>query len=88
MSIRLRLTLIYTAILACTLIVFSLAIYTAQAQSTLRTLKADLAGGVTRFSEVQSFLPPIDNFTDIPPGLDRLDRRRRPDLFSAAQPEW
>ena len=42
MSIRLRLTLLYTAILALILIVFGAALYTIQAQFTLNTLKHDL----------------------------------------------
>jgi signal transduction histidine kinase len=42
MSIRLRLTLIYSAILALTLILFSLALYSIQAQYTINSLKADL----------------------------------------------
>lgn len=42
MSIRLRLTLLYSAILALTLIVFGAALYTIQAQSTLDSLKRDL----------------------------------------------
>ena len=42
MSIRLRLTLIYSAILALTLVVFSAALYTIQAQYTINSLKTDL----------------------------------------------
>jgi two-component system, OmpR family, sensor kinase len=42
MSIRLRLTLIYTVILALTLVVFGTALYTVQAQYTLDSLKRDL----------------------------------------------
>ena len=47
MSIRLRLTLLYSAILALTLIIFGAALYTIQARSTLEALKRDL----TRSSE-------------------------------------
>ena len=47
MSIRLRLTLLYSAILALTLIIFGAALYTIQARSTLDALKRDL----TRSSE-------------------------------------
>lgn len=43
MSIRLRLTLLYTAILALTLVVLSIVLYTIQAQSTLDSLKGDLS---------------------------------------------
>ncbi len=42
MSIRLRLTLLYSAILTLTLIVFGTALYTIQAQETLNTLKSNL----------------------------------------------
>jgi signal transduction histidine kinase len=42
MSIRLRFTLLYSAILAVTLAIFSLALYSIQAQTTLDALKADL----------------------------------------------
>lgn len=42
MSIRLRLTLLYTAILALTLVVFGAALYTIQARYTLDSLKRDL----------------------------------------------
>ena len=41
-SIRLRLTLLYSAILALTLLIFGVALYTVQAQYTLTTLKRDL----------------------------------------------
>lgn len=43
MSIRLRLTLLYTLILALTLAVFGIALYLIQAQSTLNALKEDIA---------------------------------------------
>ncbi len=42
MSIRLRLTLLYSAILALTLGIFGVALYTRQAQTTLESLKQDL----------------------------------------------
>lgn len=42
MSIRLRLTLLYTAILALTVIAFSTILYAAQAQSTYADIKANL----------------------------------------------
>ena len=42
MSIRLRLTLLYSAILALTLIVFGTALYTIQAQETMNSLQANL----------------------------------------------
>ncbi len=42
MSIRLRLTLLYSTILALTLIVFGVALYSIQAQDTLNSLERDL----------------------------------------------
>jgi two-component system OmpR family sensor kinase len=42
MSIRLRFTLLYNAILALTLVIFGIALYTILAQSTLEALKKDL----------------------------------------------
>ncbi len=42
MSIRLRLTLLYSAILTLTLIVFGVALYSIQAQDTLNSLKKDI----------------------------------------------
>lgn len=44
MSIRLRLTLLYSLILALTLIVFSVTLYVTQARTILRDSKEDLAG--------------------------------------------
>ncbi len=43
MSIRLRMTLLYSTILALTLIAFSTTLYTIQSQQTLATLQQDLA---------------------------------------------
>jgi len=51
MSIRLRLTLLYSAILALTLIAFSAMVYGIQSQSTLDAQKQMLAGRAQRFAE-------------------------------------
>jgi two-component system OmpR family sensor kinase len=48
MSIRLRLTLLYSAILALTLIVFSGILYTIQSQYTLSIIRNDLLAGANR----------------------------------------
>ena len=48
MSIRLRLTLLYSTILTLTLIVFGVGLYSIQAQETLSSLKRDLALGSER----------------------------------------
>lgn len=51
MSIRLRLTLLYSAILTLTLIVFGIALYSIQAQDTLNSLKQDLSLSSNRLAE-------------------------------------
>jgi signal transduction histidine kinase len=51
MSIRLRLTLLYSTILALTLIAFSVMVYTIQSQSTLNAQKQMLASRAQRFAE-------------------------------------
>ncbi len=73
MSIRLRLTLLYTLILALTLLLFGTALYTIQAQGTLNALKLELRRGgentvqmVLRFYRTPQTLPP-----EPPPGEDR-----------------
>ena len=60
MSIRLRLTLLYSAILALTLIVFGTALYTIQAQQTMDSLQANLmqAGNGLAQSILQNYLNP------------------------------
>jgi two-component system OmpR family sensor kinase len=50
MSIRLRLTLLYSAILTLTLIVFGAALYAMQSQYTLNILKRDLATSAQRIA--------------------------------------
>ncbi|GER80166.1 MAG: HAMP domain-containing histidine kinase [Anaerolineales bacterium] len=51
MSIRLRFTLLYTFILALTLSIFGIALYTIQSQSTLDSLKQDLQMGANKTAE-------------------------------------
>ena len=51
MSIRLRFTLLYTLILAVTLALFGVALYTIQAQDTLGALKLDLSQGANKLAE-------------------------------------
>lgn len=50
MSIRLRLTLLYSTILTLTLVVFGVVLYSFQAQDTLTALKSDLYKGSNRLS--------------------------------------
>lgn len=54
MSIRMRLTLLYSAILALTLLVFGALLYMIQSQSTMRALRQDLSLRSDAF--VQSFI--------------------------------
>jgi len=51
MSIRLRFTLLYTLILAVTLSLFGVALYSIQAQDTLGLLKLDLSQNASKLSE-------------------------------------
>lgn len=51
MSIRLRFTLLYTLILALTLAIFGVVLYTIQAQATLDVIKQDLMRGANRLAE-------------------------------------
>lgn len=65
MSIRLRLTLLYTAILALTLIVFGTALYTIQSQNTLNSLKRDLSASGADLARVTlwTYLHPDQSIT-------------------------
>ncbi len=64
MSIRLRLTLLYSAILALTLITFSTILYVIQSQATLDAIKTTLARQAEEYANTERRLP-------IPPGLSR-----------------
>ena len=70
MSIRLRLTLLYSAILALTLIVFGAALYTIQAQETMNSLQANLiqSGNGLAQSILNYYLNPNPNPPPRPPG--------------------
>ncbi len=65
MSIRLRFTLLYTLILALTLTIFGIALYTLQARDTINSLKLDLRQGANRLAEAalkpDSHRPPPDS---------------------------
>jgi signal transduction histidine kinase len=64
MSIRLRFTLLYTLILALTLTIFGIALYTLQARETLDSLEQDLVQGANKLAEAalktDSHAPPPD----------------------------
>jgi two-component system OmpR family sensor kinase len=70
MSIRLRLTLLYSAILALTLIVFGAALYTIQAQETMNSLQANLiqSGNGLAQSILNNYLNPNPNPPPRPQG--------------------
>lgn len=73
MSIRFRFTLLYTFILALTLTVFGFALYTIQAQDTLRSLKQDLSLGANKLanaalrSDSHPKPPPSNEQIPLPP---------------------
>jgi signal transduction histidine kinase len=72
MSIRLRLTLLYSAILTLTLFIFGVALYSIQAQDTFNALKQDLIMGSERLVEAvirgaSEPHPPDRNQFDPPP---------------------
>ncbi len=71
MSIRLRLTLLYSAILALTLLVFGVALYSIQARDTLNSLKQDLVMSSGKFVEAalrtRSAPPPQESMNRAPP---------------------
>ena len=60
MSIRLRLTLLYSAILTLTLLVFGVALYSIQAQDTMDALKRDLYISSDRLAEAVARTDAVD----------------------------
>lgn len=74
MSIRLRLTLLYSSILAITLLVFGLVLYSFQARNTLDALKEDIARGSERMVSAvlrMEFVSPPVNQDMMPPPAPR-----------------
>lgn len=67
MSIRLRFTLLYTFILALTLTLFGVTLYTIQAQSTLDSLKRDLMNGANKTADFALRSDSPDSHRDPPP---------------------
>ena len=57
MTIRLRLTLVYSAILMLTLLVFGVLLYTIQSQDTLNKLKPDLRASSIKFNQTLTAQP-------------------------------
>lgn len=71
MSIRLRLTLLYSAILALTLIAFSGVLYALQAQYTLNIVKNDLVASANRIIPLVFFAGRARDRNPFPPASDR-----------------
>lgn len=67
MSIRSRFTLLYTFILALTLTIFGVALYTIQAQDTLTSLKRDLSLGANKLADATLKMSDGQTFRDPPP---------------------
>jgi len=67
MSIRLRLTLIYTAILALLLLMLNMAMYVGQTQAMARGEKFFLKSEAERIMETWPIPPPLDDRQPLPP---------------------
>jgi two-component system OmpR family sensor kinase len=87
MSIRFRLTLLYSMILALTLIVFGVALYSIQAQDTLNLLKRDLATSSQKLVDAtlrgDSAPPPQDTRPQQPPPPKPFDEFSSDQAFQA-----
>lgn len=98
MSIRLRLTLLYTSILALTLVTFSVALYLLQSQATLETTKTTLLrqwsdyANLLRRSPMRHDMPPMSTPMILPGrwvqvrSLDGKVIRRSADLSDTTLP--
>jgi two-component system OmpR family sensor kinase len=72
MSIRLRFTLLYNAILALTLLIFGTTLYSIQSQTTFKELKKDLvrSSDTVGASVLRTITKPVDNSTQ-PSGMQQ-----------------
>jgi len=87
MSIRTRFTLLYTLILALTLTIFGVALYTVQAQDTINSLKKDLIFSANRFADATQKtgtrpLPPPDEGMIPPLPFDKFSSEQEFQYFS------
>ena len=82
MSIRLRFTLLYTFILALTLTIFGVALYTIQARDTLNSLKQDLSQGANKLAEAAL---KADSRPQPPPDAEPYPSAHPFDQFSSDQ---
>lgn len=83
MTIRLRLTLVYSGILALTLVVFGFALYSIQYQETFNSLKLDLAMSSDKVAE--ALLKSNTPFTEREPSLQNPPPPKPFDQFSSEQ---
>ncbi len=87
MSIRLRLTLVYSSILTLTLIIFGVALYSIQAQDTLDALKGDLVVSSERMADAtlrtESAVPPRGEPDREPPPPKPFDEFSSDQAFEA-----
>jgi signal transduction histidine kinase len=85
MSIRLRFTLLYTFILALTLTIFGVALYTIQAQDTLNSLKQDLSLGANKLAEaaLKTDSRPLETERQLPPPPIPFDEFSSDQAFQA-----
>lgn len=87
MSICARFTLLYTLILALTLTIFGVALYTVQAQDTLNSLKKDLVISANRFADATQKtetrpIPPPDEVKFQPIPFDQFSKEKEFQVFS------
>ncbi len=73
MSVRLRLTVIYSGILALTLVLFSVGLYGLQARTTLQEYEKRLSGAAKFLSEPRALPPDFERFA-----AQRIPRQRFP----------
>jgi signal transduction histidine kinase len=87
MSIRTRFSLLYTFILALTLSIFGIALYTVQAQDTINSLKKDLVISANRFADATQKtgtrpFPPPDTLDFQPIPFDQFSKEKEFQAFS------
>ena len=87
MSIRTRFSLLYTFILALTLSIFGMALYTVQAQDTINSLKKDLVISANRFAAATQKtgtrpFPPPDTLDFQPIPFDQFSKEKEFQAFS------
>lgn len=87
MSIRARFTLLFSFILALTLTIFGVALYTVQAQDTINSLKKDLVFSANRFADATQKtdirpIPPPNEVEFQPIPFDQFSKEKEFQAFS------